>query len=458
MVRYTVAVLFWVAIWFCAALALDNDILLAGPVQTCEALLANLVSADFWMIVAESSVRIVGCAVAFSLLGMLLGLTASYSMWMRSLLAPLIQVMKSVPVVCVVVILLVTIGPQGAVAITIAFVALPPFYVVMLSAAEQSASDTARTLRLMGASATSVFFAFTCPALLPGLKDAAKTSMALSWRAGVMGELLGLPLGSIGTALYVSKLTLDTAGLLAWTIIVMLLAWICERAFVWLLGLTAASPRLAVKRTRRLEKHEGIASESAMSSGVVLEGTALKNVAKSFGDKAVLEAFDLELGPNERICLMAPTGSGKTTALRIALGLERADAGTVSASEHCGVVLQQSTLIPSLSALDNVLLVSSSSCSENRVAADLEALLPEGTVNKRADELSGGTKRLTEIARALFSSGRAIVLDEPFAGLDPEAKIRACQFIKEHLHDRALIVATHDATDAELLEAQIVRL
>lgn len=458
MIRSAVAILFWLVVWFCAALALDNDILLAGPAQTLEALWANLASADFWMIVAESSVRIVGCAAIFSLLGMLLGLVASYSEWVRSLLAPLIQVMKSVPVVCVVVILLVTIGPQGAVAVTIAFVALPPFYVVMLSAVEQGVSDTARTLRLMGASASQVFFAFTWPALLPGLKDAAQTSMALSWRAGVMGELLGLPLGSIGTALYVSKLTLDTSGLLAWTIIVMLLAWICERAFVWLLGLTAASPRLAVRRIRGLEKFDKTTSEGAVPSDVVLEGVALKNVVKSFGDKVVLEAFDLELGSGERICLMAPTGSGKTTALRIALGLERADGGAVFASECCGVVLQQSTLIPSLSAFDNVLLVCDQARSQDTIAIDLDTLLPAGMLNKRADELSGGTKRLTEIARALFSPGSAIVLDEPFVGLDPEAKARACQFIKEHLHGRALIIATHDATDAELLDAQIVRL
>ena len=96
--------------------------------------------------------------------------------------------------------------------------------------------------------------------------------------------------------------------------------------------------------------------------------------------------------------------------------------------------------------------------SEDDAETALQQLLPEGSAHLLPAQLSGGMKRLTELARALLSAGQAIVLDEPFAGLDADSRTRACRFITERLDGRPLIVATHDETDARLLDAQIVHL
>lgn len=444
------ALAFWVAVWLAAASVVDNSILLAGPGETLAALASRLVDPSFWAAVAHSGATIVGTCVASAAIGCVLGLLAARFTLVERLAAPVVQVMKSAPVACVVVILLVAVGSRGAIVAIVAFVALPPFYVAALEADESRPRDDERVLGMLGLSRMRVFLAVTWPACLPFFKAAAKTAVALSWRAGVTGELLGIPLGSIGEAVYVSKLTLDTAGLLAWTIVIMACGWICERVAVGLLGLTARSPRLALRMRKPRQ-------ERCADALLQLDG-----VTKAFADRRVLDAVDLTLSPGDRVCLMAPTGAGKTTLLRIALGLEEADAGTVERGGRCAPVLQQAVLVESLSAWENVALTAAEYGAES-ARAELAELLPPDTIDKPARELSGGTRRLTEIARAVYAPGEVLVLDEPFAGLDDAARARACAFIMRHLREsgsnaRSLVVATHNREDAALLDAQVVKL
>lgn len=530
-VERAAAILFWVAVWFAAAASLGNPLLLASPADTLAALAGQVGSGAFWAAVGSSGARIIGACVAASALGAAAGLLASRFPLAQRLAAPLVQVMKSAPVACVAVILLVVMGPGGAVAVIVAFVAAPPFYVAACEAAAMRDGDLARVLALSGVGKTGVFFAATWPACLPFFQAAAKTAVAMSWRAGVTAELLGVPLGSIGAAVYASKLTLDVAGLLAWTIVVMACGWTCEMAASWLLGLSGASPRIAVSFARRPSRARdgrrasvaaraacdppaasaacdsavvGAACNSA-AVGVACNSVAaitscslaaanapllrMRNVSKSFGQVAVLEGTSLEVFAGERVCLMAPTGAGKTTLLRIALGLELPDAGEVTCAS-CTPVLQGSCLVENLTARENVMLVAGRAHDESFVSKKLDGLLPEGCAGKRACDLSGGTRRLVEIARAVLSDAPVVVLDEPFAGLDDDTRARACAFIDECLRAntplasavggepfapaagdvrtcaveaegsvaRALVVATHNPQDAVLLGARIASL
>lgn len=453
--------IFWVAVWFVAANALGNPILLAGPVDTLLALGRCFVDAKFWAAIGQSGMTFASVAALSAAVGVAAGLLSARCVALDGLFAPVVHVMKSAPVACVVVILLVVFGSQGAVRAIVAFVALPPFYVAAREAFSQRPRDTEQVLRCLGVSEAGVFLSATWPACLPFFHTAAKTSIALSWRAGVTGELLSVPLGSIGAAVYASKLTLDTPSLLAWTGAIMVCGWACERIAVALLDLTEASPRLALHLTRNRNKTthtlasvpNGAVCERALSVGPLI---SLEGVSKSYGAQRVLNDANLRLDAGSHVCLMAPTGSGKTTLLRVVLGIEQPDGGTVVRKGSCAPVLQQATLVEQLSARDNVLLCASSAHAAHAVAAELEGLLPYGCAEKRAEELSGGTRRLVEIARVLYAPGDMVVLDEPFAGLDVCTRERACAFIMRHLAGRALVVATHDVSDARLLNASVV--
>lgn len=446
------AILFWVAVWAIAAFAIDNSVLFAGPNQVFAALVDRVSSMEFWQAIACSVVRVLGVSFASAVIGALLGLVAVHCRVLRYLCSPVVQVAKSAPVACIAVILLVILGSNGAVAVIIAFVVIPPFYVAAIESQNCRPKDTERILALAGLSQVRIFLAVSWQTALPFFLTAARSAMALSWRAGVTAELLGLPLHSIGEGIYISKLTFDVPGLFAWTIVVMLLGWMWEHVVSWVLRRTTVFARFAVRRVTNVLTE--LSSLSFSADQILVQG-----VQKTFGDYRVLDNLTLTVNFHERVCLMAPTGSGKTTLLRILLGLDRAEAGFVKRPQLCGVVLQNTTLVETLNAIENVLLVYKQNVIDEReIQLALKSLLPEGCLDKPVNQLSGGTRRLVEVARAVFSAGECLVMDEPFQGMDNKTKEKACLFILDNLKHRPLIIATHDSHDAQLLKARIEKL
>ncbi len=486
-VAHGLGILFWLAVWFAAAALVGNDLLLAGPADAGAALVTDLADPVFWQAVANTSARILGAGTLSSLAGVALGALAYRFRWVAEGLSAPLQVMKSAPVACVIVVVLVAWGAGGALVTIVAFVAFPPFYVGMMQALESRPRQAEAVLRLAGVSKARVFAACIWPSALPFFTAASKTAVALSWRAGITAELLCLPMGSIGAAVYASKLTLDSAGLLALTVVVMVLSWVCEKAVVTLLDLSGrAGVRAACKRNTQTAAGNGGRAETVLSDGshaeaadggtvptkdVTSAAIVLEDVGKAYGHHVALERLTLRVEPGQRVCLMAPTGSGKSTAIRLMLGMEQPDAGNARAAEpgsactqgaripeRFGAMLQTPSLVEGLTALENVMLAARDDVSQEQARAALAGLLPEGGCDKAPSELSGGMKRLAELVRALLSGGQAIVLDEPFAGLDEESHRKACAFILDNLHGRPLVVATHDPVDAELLDARIARL
>ncbi len=469
--KYGGAIVFWVMLWAAIALLVGNPILVAGPGETIETFFGSFTQPAFWSAVAQTTVRIVCVGLTSALVATVLGFVAAHFSWVRVLLAPAMQVMKSAPVACIIVIVLVAAGAVGALVSIVAFVTIPPFYVAALEAQGARNDATERVLRLAGLSAPRVFLASTWPSMLPFFSAAAKTAIGLSWKAGITAELLCIPLGSIGAAVYGAKLTLDTPALLMWTIVVMLLGWVNEKLAVALLDATRKAPAWAA-RSRSAKSELGMdgtvgysapsvedASNTRTTSVGQSSALELDGIRFSYGDKLVLDDLCLCVNASERICLMAPTGTGKTTLISLLTAQREPHAGSISSPAHLGIVLQQNTLIESLSALQNVLLTCGNDDLANRtvsIESELEALLPEGSLHKPASELSGGTRRLTEIARALLGSSHAIILDEPFTGLDADANERACTFILKHLNGRPLLFTTHHPEDAARLEAQVI--
>lgn len=116
---------------------------------------------------------------------------------------------------------------------------------------------------------------------------------------------------------------------------------------------------------------------------------------------------------------------------------------------------QDARLIEFASAVDNILLFSSADHGPSDVARLLAELAPDVDVHAPVSALSGGQRRRVELLRALLAPSDVVVLDEPFAGLDEAAHRLAAAWVDAHLDGRALLVATHDRRDAELLGASV---
>ncbi len=163
----------------------------------------------------------------------------------------------------------------------------------------------------------------------------------------------------------------------------------------------------------------------------------------------------LDVQPGGRVICSDASGAGKTTLLRTVAGLQPALAGTRAVGGAVTMAFQDVRLIGGMFAVQNLLLVIGSSRDDGaRVARELLAeLLPAETLNVPVDQLSGGQRRRVELARAIAAPGDAVLLDEPFASLDAASHEVAARFVTGHLGGRTLIVASHEAGDAERLDA-----
>ena len=188
----------------------------------------------------------------------------------------------------------------------------------------------------------------------------------------------------------------------------------------------------------------------------------IENLCFSYLDKEIEKTvFDgLNLSSNSRIiCLMGPSGCGKTTLLHILAGLLKPCGGTVSGfPKSISIMFQEDRLLSWLNAYENVALVRSGNPSWKGQEDIASQLLKALDIDPAMDigSMSGGMKRRVALARALAFESEALLLDEPFKGMDEDLMQRAADLIKSQ--NKITVVSTHSEAEARALGAEIVRL
>ncbi len=195
-----------------------------------------------------------------------------------------------------------------------------------------------------------------------------------------------------------------------------------------------------------------------------------EGLRKRYRDREVVRDFGLTLDAGEVVGLLGPNGAGKTTCFYMIVGLVPADAGRIVLDGHditaepmhlrarrgVGYLPQEPSVFRKLSVADNIMLVLELRQDLDRAGRrrELDSLLDELQVTHVADQigasLSGGERRRVEIARALAARPRLILLDEPFAGVDP-ISVGEIQRIVEHLKHRGIGVLITDHNVRETL-------
>ena len=187
----------------------------------------------------------------------------------------------------------------------------------------------------------------------------------------------------------------------------------------------------------------------------------LRAVTKRYGDRVVLDAFDLALDDGAVTALLGANGSGKTTVGRLLLGLVAPDVGAVEgvAGLRRAAQFQENRLCEQLSAVGNVRLVLGRAVPVAEVVAALRAVgLDDESVAKPVRALSGGQRRRVALVRALLPEADLVVLDEPFTGVDTSAKALSLAWAAQRLVGRTALLITHDEAEAAALGARVVRL
>ena len=185
----------------------------------------------------------------------------------------------------------------------------------------------------------------------------------------------------------------------------------------------------------------------------------IEHLTKQFGEKTLFR--DLCLTVDGPAVLWAPSGWGKTTLLRILMGLDTPTAGRVRGVGRAAAVFQEDRLCPQLTALQNVTLVlpGSEKQYKKQIRANFQQLgMDTAALALPAARLSGGQKRRTALLRALWAPSDTLLLDEPFTGMDPDTLAAAAALLRTRCGTEPVLLATHDREAIRLLGWPVIEL
>lgn len=448
-------------------MALASPILLPSPIATALRLVELLPDPAFWARIAFSLARIVGGFALGAVFGTLGALASVRWRAIEELIAPVMALAKSVPVASITVLALIWLRASNLAVLVVLLVVLPLVYentVQGLRATSRSLDEVADLFHLQ--SFRRLRF-FVVPQLFPYLRAALVTALGMGWKAGVAAEVIGIPAGSLGEALYDAKIYFDTAGLF----VVTLATVGASTVTTWLMqiALAALEPIVcgAAGHAKLFESCESQAGASATGTSPENDSAELhlEGISKSFEGKRVLAGVSFSINTGAPVCLMAPSGSGKTTLLRIVAGLETTDTGRTFMGDEpkwlprISMAFQDDRLADQASALANTRLpLAPESTAWNEAPVLLEQLGLGERLHSPAGTCSGGERRRIALARALLAPHDILLLDEPFTGLDGTARDTCACIIRERERASIVLVATHDREDAERLGARIYRI
>ncbi len=430
--KKSLSILFWIFAWQLLALAINNPILFAGPLETVRVLLILWRKISFWQIIGFSLLRIgTGFLAGFFCALLLAGVSARFSL-LEEALRPLMVFLKAVPVASFVVLLLIWWG-SSLLAVSICFlVVLPNIYIHTLEGMKSMDRQILEMARVFDIPFRNRFFYIYRPALRPFLYGSMKVSLGMCWKSGVAAEVIGVPDLSIGEQLYLSKIELDIAGVFAWTTVVIVLSIFFEKLVLYLTG--------------RFFSWEPLCRKAGQTETAKVP-LVCKKVYKSFGNQMVINGVSAEYLPGRTYYLTEPSGSGKTTLLRLLCGLEKPDSGQIGwegrsmeTDGRFSMVFQEDRLCEEYSAIRNVEMVTG---DRKQAEEALLRLLDKEALHKPCSQLSGGMKRRVALVRAMEAETDAILLDEPFTGMDEVSRMAAEEYIKRKQGSRVVIIATH---------------
>lgn len=447
-------VAFWLVVWQVVSMLDSSGILLCGPLDALLALCRLSSTQTFWSSIWFSTLRIVAGVLLGYIIAGVLAAASWHTSTVRILLQPALLAIKSTPVACVVVILLIWTGAANVSVITVLLLVVPAIYFALCAGLDNMDAGRSELFEVFGVRGRRRFFALIWPVVLPYLQAASSTVLGMSWKAGIAAELIGVPAGSLGERIYQAKLLLETPDLFAWTFCVICLSWLFEHgAMALLCGTWPRAARFALKTPR------SGAAEARGDRGACKARLCARDLLIGYGDEPLCEPLSFSLGPSSCLCLQAPSGTGKTTLLRTMARLQKPLGGALeNAARGCSMMFQDACLVEDLDALDNILLFARPGFTR-KDARDLACeLLPKDALSRPVRELSGGQRRRVELGRAFAAPGELVLLDEPSGGLDAQTHSCALAFVKRHGAGRIVVFATHDADDAQALGAQILEL
>lgn len=438
-------ILFWLFLWQILAWVIGNKILLEGPIGVVKRLFCDLQTLEYYETVGASVARIMGGVFCGVFLAVILGIFSWKNQVLELFCRPVIQFLKAAPITCFVVLLLIWTGSENLAFYIALLVAFPPVYLNLLEGLKQldeKLMEVAKVYHMPFKNRWNYIY-------LPGVKSYFTTALGLAvgmaFKAGVAAEIIGTPAFSMGERIYMSKIYLETDGVLSWMLTVILVSFVCEKLVLKVVKMFLDRKVVPAK----CKKQEKIAQDINLT---------VENCKVSYDENVVLENLNAVFEASKVYAITGSSGIGKTTLLKLLWGLKRTEEGLVLGNQVISAgVFQENRLFEEHNAVDNV-LATGCCMQKEQIMEALQKILPADCLNKPVKEFSGGMKRRVEIVRAMLSKSPVILMDEPFSGLDEKTKKETMDFINEYRNDKMILFTTHCAGDINGLKAEEFKL
>lgn len=455
------AICFWLFVWHFLSLKINSSIFLPSPEATYKALIRIGKRAGFWQTIFNTFSKIAKGFLLALIAGTFSAIISSFVKIIDVLVSPFMRLLKTVPVASFIILALLWVK-SDKLSVLISFVMVTPVvYINILQSFDNVDNNLLEMADIFNVGLLRRLRFIYVPALVSGFMSACKIGLGFCFKAGIAAEIIGLPFQSIGSELYKSKLYLMTDELFAWTVVIVLMSVFFEGVCIYLLNKLSC----IIEKTNisRKAENENKADKSHKKKGEYekLENNnilMIKEITKSYGKQNVLENISFNLNESERICIYGKSGIGKTTLLRIIAGLEKADSGEITFVGKVSMVFQKDRLLENTDVYTNLYCVLGSRFDKAEADMHLKEVGLEGAGNKIVSELSGGMKRRVAIVRCMMKSSEIILLDEPFKGLDTILKDNIIRYVVKYLNGRAVIMVTHDISEAEKIQAEIIEI
>ena len=229
------SVLFWLAVWEIASRLLGQSLLLAYPLTVIKRLAVLAVTTPFWQSILFSLLRIIGGFLCGVLFGTLLAIFAVNHTKFEELIAPLILLIKTIPVASFIILVLIFISSKNLSVMISFLMVLPIVYTNVRNGILETDRNLLEMASVFSLSRFKKFRYIYVPQVFPYFQSACSVCLGLAFKSGIAAEVIGIPTGSIGEHLYNAKIYLNTPDLFAWTLVIVLLSLTLEKLLLALL-------------------------------------------------------------------------------------------------------------------------------------------------------------------------------------------------------------------------------
>lgn len=236
--------LFWLGVWWIAAVAVNQVLLIPTPYQVGQALLSAVQTAVFWQSVGASLLRIAVGFLSAVVVGTLLAVLTARFRWLHTLFSPLLHIVRAAPVASFIILALVWIATDGVPVFISFLMVLPMVWVNVEEGIGQIDRQLCEVALVYRIGRWQTLTKLSVPSVMPFFLTGCVNGLGFAWKSGVAAEVICRPALSIGRQLQSAKLTLDTPEVFAWTAVVVVLSILLEKALLLLTNIV----------TRRVQK------------------------------------------------------------------------------------------------------------------------------------------------------------------------------------------------------------